>query len=158
MATVEYQPGDYRCLVTEQGWQRAATGSKMLVLRIQPEVRAAVRDGKRVADPVTGGHRTVRLVVAGEKQAGMVLKKLRHAGFEGTKWSEVDLLDRHVYAVCRHEPYQGEPSEEWDLMLPGAGPLTDDPKIVAELDREYPIAAGAYETGGIADEDDDIPF
>jgi len=140
-----YDPGTYVCEVTEQGFQKASTGRDMIVLRILIKhqiVNIGLPDESLDSVP-TRYERDLRLVIVddNEKSMGYLLKKLRHAGLEGDSFRGLEVLvGSDVRCTCTHGQYQGDSSEQWDLMLPPlkeSEPLKSDPATIMHLDALF---------------------
>lgn len=116
-----YDEGRYSCRVTEQGFQEAKTGKPMLVLKVQPQAKLVLGpEGNEPQFCTQTYDRTIRLVInnESEKQMEMMLKKLRHAGFTGTSFGDLDLVGKDVECQCEYSDYEGKTYEQWDLCLP----------------------------------------
>lgn len=174
MADIEYHEGDYMAEVTEQAWQWSSNKNRMLVLSVYPKTACVQRSngmGGLIEEQVPVERslkRTIRLTIASDKQAEVVLSKLRANGFKGQKWSEVNLTGSMVRCTVEADTYNNKPTERWDLAMPGRGPLQGDDSIAASLDTDFPLTGAvaiggggsvpvAAAAGGGAD-DDDIPF
>lgn len=174
-----YARGKYRCTVLEQAWDESKSGNDMLVLRVK--VNAAVLDrfndaGDPDEEPVPQSYtRTIRLTLT-SNSIEMALKKLRHAGFNGSSFDDLQLVGKDVIAACDEETYENKLKERWDLALPpltgseGRAPLASKPGITRKLNALFgkqlrgdgtssPRAtAPATVTAGGGALDDDIPF
>lgn len=119
-----YEKGLYVCRVVQQGHGTSKNGNPMILLGIEPHYLVLHNpDGSEELELTTQRYeRTVRLVVATDDQKDYALLKLRHAGFVGTSFSELNLIGADVRCQCDHQPGQGEHAdrvyEQWDLQLP----------------------------------------
>lgn len=177
--TINYQPGRYRCSVDENAFQVAKTGKPMIVLKVRPEAQLFDRIGASgepyTEEEVTSQQypRTVRIVINenNEQSLDFAMRKLRHAGFTGSSFDQLDLRGKDVVCDCKHETYEGNLTERWDLPLPDQSrPLENDPSIARKLNAIF--GKRLTTNGGIATppqhqpqaavvgaaDDDDIPF
>jgi len=138
-----YEPGNYVCHVVDQAFQMTKTNRPMLVLRVRV-THKVIDEGlpSEQLHPVQDYERTIRLVVVeeNEKSMEMMMRKLRYAGFMGDSFRDLKLVDCDIRASCRESTYEGQPTEDWDLMLPplaSSEPLEGDPKLVRKLDALF---------------------
>jgi len=170
---LQYQPGLYKMDIEDQAWNRAKNGTTRMLVLVGKVVAEVTERGNgkggtiQEAIPVANSYaRTIRVVVL-DTTAQMAMKKLRHAGFTGDKWSQIDLKGKTVFATCTHQnDGDGRPKENWDLALPGRDPLVSEDDIAKELDIEFPnvftvvaAAQGSREAKPASvPDDDDLPF
>jgi hypothetical protein len=178
-----YDKGTYVAVVEEQAFQESSTKKPMIVLKVRPQaqvVRQLLESGEfeereHVLD--TDYPRTIRLVISSnEKALDFLVKKLRYAGFTGNAMEELNLEGQRVLCWVKHEMYDGEMREQWDLALPPgeSKPLENDPslskKINALLGRKLAAAPGDVSQSSVPESippggdeppphgDDDLPF
>lgn len=123
---LHYSEGSYSCVVKQQGIEQSKSGKDMIVLVFRPEAVVCKDDeGNEVLDGsiMADCDRTARLVIdpANEKGMEFNMKKLRHAGFTGESFADLDLVGSHVIFKCEHGEYNGKPVEQWELPLPDLG-------------------------------------
>jgi hypothetical protein len=175
--TMYYEPGRYRCRVASQGWAEAKTGKTMIVFKVFPLARI-IQGPEGPEDAYVDGKydRTIRLVVNPEsdKQMDCMMLKLRHAGFDGDSFAQLDLTDSEVECQCDPQEYNGKEVESWDLALPpleSKPPQMIDPKVARKLDalvgrrlkdgaapkpQAQPVPTGASEEP--PGDDSEVPF
>lgn len=120
-----YAPGIYVCRVTQQGFGEAkSSGNPMILIAVEPthQVRNDP-DGAEYLDAVGQSYeRTLRLVIANDDQKEYAMLKLRHAGFVGDSFAQLNLVDSDVRCKCEHKEgtgdHAGKTFEQWDLLLP----------------------------------------
>jgi hypothetical protein len=92
-----------------------------------PKVRVTIND------PNDGTERTVWLSLS-ERAMEWTIKKLRAIGFNGDVDNPQWTAPNPVFVKCRHDEYDGEVREEWDLLLPGSKPSD---KTVESFNRAW---------------------
>lgn len=169
--SVTYQPGEYLADVLSHGFETSKTGKPMISIRvgighrIENEAGAdgVIRENFR---PVQRYERTVRVVINEENEQSLdiKIKQLRFAGFTGDSLADLR-LDDQVRVTCKHQTYNGAPSENWDLALPPREQGPSDPSLARRMDAIFgkrlkdgakapaPRPAAPTSAG-----DDDIPF
>jgi hypothetical protein len=142
---MHYQPGTYICEVLEQALVKASTGKPMFVfkVRVQSKVTMNHESGEELIEPQMETYeRTVRIVVNPNNPDSLeyAMKKLRHAGFTGTQFEQLNLTGARVRCKCEEGEYKGQPSENWDFELPGRSssePLENDPALNKTLNALF---------------------
>lgn len=152
MSTVPfYEPGFYLCNVDSHAFQESKNGHPMIVFKVTPEAMLYERfggDGERLEESTPVSHsyqRTSRIVISTESEASMdfALMKLRLAGFEGTRFADLDLVNCRVRMECKHEAgqgqYAGSTFERWEFPLPPreSVELENDDKVAKRLDNLF---------------------
>jgi hypothetical protein len=120
---VYYSEGDYSCEVKQQGFEKAKTGKDMIVFVFRPEAIVAQDDeGNQVLDSSihTEWDRTCRIVLdpSNEKVMEYAMKKLRHAGFTGESFKDLDFVGKQIIFRCKYSNYNGGEVEQWEMPLP----------------------------------------
>lgn len=159
-----YDKGRYLAEVVELGFQVASSGNPMIVLSVKPYAKIEGQGEGETFDEVADiYHRTIRLAVI-DKTQDMVLAKLRYAGFQGTDFTELNLIGAVVRCTCNHDEYEGKQVEKWDLALPPRErqPVKNEPNLALKLNALFgkklqsqdtrPHAETVYSPPG------DIPF
>jgi hypothetical protein len=159
-----YEPGPYKCRITEQGFNKASTGTPQFWLRFQVLERI-----EPFNDSLEKYSRTEYFAIT-ERTADRVMQDLHTLGFRGDSFNDVDprregfhsFLDSQVELVCSHEDGQdGTPRERWRVSRTGR-PLEEE--IVRQLNRlltKKPQSANGpivKEIDGTQFADDDVPF
>lgn len=133
-----YQEGFYRCRVIDQGFQNTKeTNKPMIVLKVQPLARSRHdTDGTEYEEPLTGTNydRSIYLVIDADDEEKMdkLLSKLRHAGFTGDSFADLDLVGKEVSCACfaqRSDPNK----EDWKLCGPR---VQRDSKPLEQMDSK----------------------
>lgn len=146
-----YEPGFYLCNVDSHAFQESRNGNPMIVFKVTPEARlytafdAAGEPTESQVPLAKSYQRTSRIVINSESEASMdfALMKLREAGFEGTRFADLDLVNCRVRMECSHEPgvgqYVGSTFERWEFPLPPreSVPLENDDKVARRLDNLF---------------------
>jgi hypothetical protein len=145
--SVAYEIGTYACRVVEQGFQVAKTGRPMIVFKVEPvekidsHLDEAGEIVERRSSLSVNYQRTVRLVIVEDNQESLdyTMAKLRYAGFEGDRFEDLDLVGSEVRCLCKHQPYNGQPSEQWELSLPPRQdrPLETDGNLTRKLNALF---------------------
>ncbi len=120
-----YEPGNYVFRITKQGWTEAKDGKPMLVfdgypthlVRKDPEGNEVLEE---VYEDPQRPDRRLQLYIDSSRDDIMdfVMKKLRHAGFEGDSFADLNLLNTDIRATCKEDEYKSKPTENWDFALP----------------------------------------
>ena len=133
-----HKPGRYVFRITSQGWVETEKrklpmlvfdGYPTHLITKNPEGEEQL---EQVFEDPEKPFRTLRLCIDShdENMMDFVMKKLRHAGFEGDSFNDLNLVNADVRATCKEGEFNGKPTENWDFMLP---PL-DEPAEVNTLD------------------------
>ena len=121
-----YDPGLYVFRITKQGWTETKD-RKLPMLVFEGYPTHLVRkdpEGNEVLEEVycdpNYPERTLRLTVDSNNDDMMdfVVKKLRHAGWEGDSFASLNLVNTDIRAVCEQGEYKGKQTEDWDFALP----------------------------------------
>lgn len=175
-----YQPGEYLVTCIDHGFEVASTKRPMIVFNVRVDAmieRVIGPSGEAVeqAHPVAKAYdRKIRLTIVEDNQESLdyAIRKLRYAGWQGTRFEELDLLDRQFRAVCTID---GQ-FEDWEMPLPpmAAKPIKKVPELARKLNalfgkrltetvdpalaaqQQSLAAAGGGGEASIGDED--IPF
>lgn len=146
-----YEPGYYVCNVDSHAFQMSKNGHPMLVFKVTPESmlqQSWGADGEPVETSVPlskNYQRTARIVINTESEQSMdfALLKLRTAGFDGTRFADLNLINCRVRMECKHAPGQGQYAgtmfEQWEFPLPPreSEPLETDDKVAKRLDNLF---------------------
>ena len=171
-----YKEGRYRAEVVNQGLGKSKTGTPHFALRVK--MLSQLVNGEEF--DVRDYERTI-YVYLNDKTVKYTIEKLERLGFDGSSFRQLDPSDPNACSFvgklleldCRHEEYNGEMSEKWDLAYAGSGELNLtplEPTEVRKLDALFgkslsngkpatkpkPATAPVAEAGPITD--DDIPF
>lgn len=169
-----YEPGTYLCEVIEQGFTESKTGKPMICFKVKVFSKLSHGpEGEQVEDNCAENYdRTIRLVVDGSNDDMMdyAMRKLRHAGFNGESFADLNLVGQYVTCKCDASEYNGKPTEQWDLALP---PLESKPlmpldnaaarKLNTLFGKRLKDGAKKFvpvpqAENGRAIEDDEVPF
>ena len=109
--------------ITKQGWtETKEKKTPMLVFEGYPTHKVLKdAEGNEVLEEVFEDpkypERTLRVVVdsSNEKMMDFAMLKLRHAGFEGDSFADLNLLNADIRAVCEESEFKGKPTENWDF-------------------------------------------
>lgn len=174
-----YDPGVYRCKVQEQAWGKSGkdrNGNEQLVLKVLvvDKIEQWYDDaGQLQQEPASvrnSYERTIFLTFT-TNNVEYIVAKLRHAGFSGTEFTELNLVGADVFCVCAHDSYQGQEREKWDLALPPreSKPLENDDNVARKVNALFgralkengsstPIPKPPPVAASVSPADDDIPF
>lgn len=167
-----YAPGRYNLTVIDQAWMESRNGSDMLALktRVESQVVEEYQDGELVHREalVSQNYPRTIYIVFSQNNAEYAIAKLRHAGFTGRTFDELNLVGNKVIGVCTEGTYKNEPSEQWDLALPprdGGPSLESKPGVTRKLNAMFGkllndgVSTPKPATGAAApNSNDPIPF
>lgn len=170
----ELREGIYSGQVESCDFTETKTGKPMIVLTVMVH-QVQTTEGFESIAPVT---RTVRLVCdpSSEKQIDFVTRKLRHAGWDGNRFEELQAWfpGEWVEMEQKGDTYEGRVVESWDLCLPRLE-VENKPEVAKKLNAIFgkklkatkpvkrPTSPGGEERVQAAspvsdDDDDDTPF
>lgn len=138
---INYSEGTYSCLVKEQSMAVSKNGNDMLVFRCHPHAVVVKNDaGEESLDSsiMEEADCWARLTILPDNEQSLeyTMKKLRHAGFTGSSFSELEFVGKQILLTCKHN---GE-YEQWEFPLPALEqrePSTMDAKDQRKLDALF---------------------
>jgi len=146
---IHYAEGDYVGECLETALSESKSGKPMIVLKMQVQEYLPGGDNPPIPED-RQYERTLYLVVDpdSEERREWVMKKLRHAGWTGTKFEtlENDLTGKCFALRCTHQEnkqqgskYFGQMQEQWDLALPEreSKPLQSKPALAKTLNALF---------------------
>ena len=139
-----YAVGRYVCRVTEQGWTetKALPKRPMIIFMVRPthEILKDPAGGEELR-PITSGEydKKVQILIDATRDdiMDMSLKKLRHAGFVGDSFADLNLVGADVRCDNTHFTYNGEERDRFELVLPDASFQPMDAKAARTLDTLF---------------------
>jgi hypothetical protein len=135
MAT-HFMPGKYRARITDQGFSISKKENPVFFLELQVLATVA-KDGTSTAcEPL---RRTYRKAIT-EKTVSWLRHDLKALDVEPASFAQLDpqepgaikLIGREIDVWCRHEPYQDELTERWELCPPRPRAGGDDVRRLDE--------------------------
>ena len=113
------------CRVTEQGWQETKKEPPRLQLVFRVQVLAEIsydENGEAIFTDVPPSQydQNVFLLIDPENETVMdfAAKKLRYAGFEGTSFTELNLVGKQIRCFNQHWIRDGKVYDSFQLALP----------------------------------------
>ena len=131
----QFREGQYKAEVMEQGQGTAIkSGNPQLTFRIK--ILAWVNPAGQEKLLPTNPERKIVLTVT-ENTKSFIMERLRHAGFTGRGFAELQLVGRIVEVNCKHESYKNKPVERWELGLPFEAPQPIDDMAIMRFDAMF---------------------
>ncbi len=130
---VFYEPGIYQVKVMDQTMTTTKkAGHPMLVLQVRV---LKWLDDESWMDCAQCYDRTIWLPVdpSDDRSQDRMAKKLRRAGWTGDNFQKLNMIGTTCEAECKAGDWNGQPAEDWDLILPGAGLVAADPAVAKSL-------------------------
>lgn len=128
-----YQEGNYRAKVMDQSLTKTkAAQNPMLVLQVRI-LAVETATGWMQCDQSYDRSIYLPCDPADERSQDRMAKKLRQAGWSGDDFTKINLIGHELVCECRAGEYNGQPSENWDLPLPGLGIVENDPTVAKAL-------------------------
>jgi hypothetical protein len=121
-----YDPAEYWCEIVDHGLSEAKTGTHQIFVKFKVLGRVNASDPDQFdADELQYERTMYQAITAATVE--FVLDKLEAIGFTGAAWSEFDrtnpdsqnLVGNSIKMYCKHETYNGELKERWDIARGG---------------------------------------
>ncbi len=121
-----YDPSEYWCEIVDHGLSPAKTGTPQIFIKFKVLGRVNAADPDQF-DPDEHQYERIMYQAITAATVEFVLDKLEVIGFTGTAWSEFDrtnpnsqdLVGNSIKMYCKHETYNGELKERWDIARGG---------------------------------------
>ena len=138
-----YAPGYYKVRITRWSLGKAGTGTPQFALSFNIIGMVNQEDPEGELVSVYHEERTIFRAIT-DKTVDFVTEDLRHLGFEGTSFAQLDPTSSEAGATdfrgleimvrCDHETYQGQPKERWSFAW-GGGKFQQKPLEKTELQK-----------------------
>jgi hypothetical protein len=137
-----YEPGEYWCEIVDHGLSPAKTGTPQIFVKVKVLGRVNAADPKQYDADERQHERTMYQAVT-TSTVEFVLDKLEAIGFTGVAWSEFDranpnsqdLVGNSIKMYCKHESYNDELKERWDISRGGGNRM--DAEATSKLDSLF---------------------
>jgi hypothetical protein len=142
--TTLYDPGLYRVRIENQQLGETTNGNPQFVLTFTPLGEHDLKDNTLLACPSLP--RSAFMTIT-DNTVDFVLETLRHLGFQGTSFAQLDPSTEAFHdfkgiecdAYCKHEEYDGKTKEKWNISR-GKGSVNVKPlekKSIRALDAKF---------------------
>lgn len=137
-----YEQSEYWCEIVDHGLSEAKTGTHQLFVKFKVLGRVNASDPEKY-DADEQQYERIMYQAITAKSVEIALDKLEALGFTGTAWSEFDranpdsqdLVGNSIKMYCKHETYNGEQKERWDISRGGGNRM--DAEATSKLDSLF---------------------